>query len=223
MERDLEIITRKMWIMQQCRNQMGRYQFFHSAKMHQKTAELFANRDDCWIENNDLGFFRGPDGIRRFFVDFHKKMDGDDLRGSFCQHDLTTEIMEAADDLKTCKAVWLSPGVETRRDPKTGKLTSYWCWVKYAVDFIEDCGTWKFWHFTIYSDFFCDYYTAWVDVPYTTSATDDMLAPDETISADKSYVYTKDTVPVLWPKPPVPYKTYERNTLTERQEQEGAV
>lgn len=218
MEQSLEMMTKKLWIMHECRNQMGRYQFLHSSKQHEATVALFASRDDCWIENNDLGFFRGHEGIKRFFVDFHKKMDGDDLRGSFCQHDLTTEVMEVADDLKTCKACWLSPGVETRKDPETGELTSYWCWVKYAVDFTEDNGEWKFWHFTIFSDFFCDYYTAWVDVPYTTSATDDMLAPDELITGEKSYVYTRDTVPPLWPKTPVPYASYDKNTMTERQE-----
>ena len=213
-----EQMVKKLWIMQECRNQMGRYQFLHSSKQHQATADLFASREDCWVENNDLGFFRGHDGIKRFFVDFHEKLDGGDLRGSFCQHDLTTEVMVVADDLKTCKACWLSPGVETRRDPDTGKLTSYWCWVKYAVDFVEDNGEWKFWHFTIFSDFFCDYYTSWVDVSYTTSATDDMLAPDELITGNKSYVYTRNTIPPQWPKPPVPYRTYDGNTMTERQE-----
>lgn len=217
MDQSIEIMTRKMWIIQEVRNQMGRYEFYHSAKKHEETYKSFAlSRKDCWIENNDLGFFRGKEGIKRFFVDFHNKMDGDDIKGSFCQHDLTTEVIVVADDLKTAKGVWLSPGVETRRDPETGKLTSYWCWVKYAVDFVEENGEWKFWHFTIYSDFFCDYYTAWVDVPYTTSATDDMLKPDEIIT--KSYAYTKDKEPVFWPIPPEPYATYDKNTMTERQE-----
>ena len=69
MDNALELMTKKLWIMHECRNQMGRYQFYHSSKQHQATADLFASREDCWIENNDLGFFRGHDGIKRFFVD----------------------------------------------------------------------------------------------------------------------------------------------------------
>jgi hypothetical protein len=210
----------KLYIIQQCRNQMGRYEFLHSAKRHRETAELFAlSHEDCWVENYDLGFFKGPDGVKRFFVDFHVAIDGDNLKGSFCEHDLTTEVIEVADDLQTAKAVWMSPGVETRKDPQTGKLTSYWCWVKYAVDFIEENGEWKFWHFTIYSDFFCNYYTAWVDVDYSTSATPDMLHPDEKV--ETSHVYTVNAEPAFWPVPPAPYKTYDRNTMTERQNTGG--
>lgn len=218
MNMDSERKLQKLWITQQVKNQMGRYEFLHSAKRHEDTYRLFALRThpDCWIENNDLGFFRGADGIKRFFVDFHLAMDGDDLRGSFCQHDLTTEVIEVADDLKSAKAVWMSPGCETRRNPQTGVLTSYWVWVKYAVDFVEEDGEWKFWHFTIYSDFCCDYHTAWVDTEYTTPATDDMLKRDERI--EKSYVYTRETVPVYWPVPPQPYGSYDGNTMTERQE-----
>ncbi len=212
----MDLKLEKLWIAQECRNQMGRYEYYHSAKLHEKTYELFAlKKDDCWIENFDLGFFNGADSIKRFFVDFHNKMDGDNIDGSFCQHDLTTEVIVVADDLKTAKACWMSPGCETRRDPNTGKLTSYWVWVKYAVDFIEEDGEWKFWHFTIFSDFCSEYYTEWVDMKYVTPATPDMLAPDDTSVC--SLAYTNKTKPQLWPIPPIPYKTYDGNTMTPRQ------
>ena len=205
----------KLWIIQECRNQMGRYEFLHSAKKHRETYELFAvGRDDCWIENFDLGFFNGPESIKRFFVDFHEKMDGNDISGSFCQHDLTTEVIVVADDLMTAKAVWMSPGCETRRDPKEGRLTSYWTWVKYAVDFIQEDGEWKFWHFTIFSDFCAEYYTSWVDMEYVTPAVPEMLSPDS--PSIQSLSYSKEMAPVYWPVPPMPYKTYDGNTMTPR-------
>jgi hypothetical protein len=211
----LETVLKKLWIIQECRNQMCRYEFCHSQKRHLDTYRLFAlKRDDCWLENNNLGFFKGPDGIQRFMVDFHLAMDGQDTSGSFCQHDLTTEVIVVADDLKTAKAVWMSPGAETRRNPDNGELTSYWCWVKYAVDFIEEDNEWKFWHFTIFSDVFCDYHTAWVDTPITTSALPEMLSPDEPVA--RSFVYTRGTPPPQWPVPPVPYATYTINTMTDR-------
>ena len=84
MNQSLEQKINKLWIIQECRNQMGRYEYLHSAKEHYKTYELFAlKQDDCWVENNDLGFFHGAEGIKRFFVDFHVAMDGKDTRGSF--------------------------------------------------------------------------------------------------------------------------------------------
>ena len=196
---------------------MARYEYLHSAKKHAETYELFAlSRNDCWIENYDLGFFYGPESVRRFCVEFHENMDGEDIRGSFCEHSLTTEVIVVADDLRTAKACWMSPGCETRREPGTGKLTSYWVWVKYAVDFIEENGTWKFWHFTIFSDFCSDYYTSWVDMEYTTPATPDMLAPDS--KPAMALAYTNQTEPQLWPVPPIPYKTYDGNTMTPRKE-----
>ena len=143
-------------------------------------------------------------------------MDGTDVRGSFCEHTLTTEVMAVADDLKTAKACWMSPGCETRREPGTGKLTSYWVWVKYAVDFIEENGEWKFWHFTIFSDFCSDYYTSWVEMEYGTPATPDLLAPDG--KPAMALAYTNQTKPQLWPVPPMPYKTYDGNTMTPRKE-----
>ncbi|MGI6334498.1 MAG: nuclear transport factor 2 family protein [Saccharofermentanales bacterium] len=215
-EQPLENMLKKLWIIQECRNQMGRYEFYHSQKRHEDCYKLFAlKHNDCWLENNDLGFFRGPESIRRFMVDFHLAIDGEDTRGSFCQHDLTTEVIVVADDLKTAKAVWMSPGVETRRDPVNGKLTSYWCWVKYAVDFIEEDGEWKFWHFTIFSDVFCDYHTAWVDTPITTAALPEMLSPDELIT--NSLVYSRNKLPPLLPNPPATYATYSGNTMTDRE------
>ena len=68
--------------MQECRNQMARYEYLHSAKKHAETYRLFAlSRDDCWIENYDVDFSAGR-SVKRFFVDFHENMDGTDVRGS---------------------------------------------------------------------------------------------------------------------------------------------
>lgn len=215
MDIQLEQQVKKLWIMQQCRNQMARYEYLHTAKRHRETVGLFAlSREDCWFENYDLGFFCGPDSIKRFFIDFHVKMDGSDTAGSFCRHDLTTEVIVVADDLKTAKACWMSPGCETRRDPVKDVLTAYWVWVRYAVDLIEEDGEWKFWHFTIFSDFCSDYYTSWVDMEYITPARPEMLAPDSAAAMELSYA--KNRKPVFWPVPPEPYETYEYNTMTPR-------
>ena len=80
--------------------------------MRRPTGCFALSRDDCWIENYDLGFFRGPESVKRFLWIFHENMDGMDVRGSFCEHTLTTEVMAVADDPKTAKACWMSPGCE---------------------------------------------------------------------------------------------------------------
>ena len=46
-----------------------------------------------------------------------------------------------ADDLKTAKASGCRLGAKRAGNPELGKLTSYWVWVKYAVDFIEENGS----------------------------------------------------------------------------------
>ncbi len=148
---------------QQIRNLMGKYEYYHTAKLHKETKELFAQHTQgVYIDNSSLGRFDGLEGVDKFFVKFHEYLDGD-KKGSLCIHTLTTEVIEIAKDGKTAKGLWMSPGLETRKSGATGKLEAYWVWGKYAVDFIKEDDAWKFWHFYITDSIHCEYHHSWLE------------------------------------------------------------
>lgn len=196
---------------QQIRNLMGKYEYYHTAKMHKETKQLFALKTlGVYIDNSSLGRYDGEEGVERFFVKFHEQLDGDG-KGSLCIHTLTTEVIEVAADNQTAKGLWFSPGLETRKSEVTGELTAYWVWGKYAVDFIKEDGEWKFWHFYITDHIQCEYHRDWIE---DTKVKGDVLgnpmlpkADGPTIYPDTAYAI--DRVEKLIPPIPQPYKTWK--------------
>ena len=75
-----------------------------------------------------------------------------------------TPIIEVAKDLKTARALWLSPGLLNRRDD-SGKLYARRGWAKYAADFIKEDGEWKFWHLHVDPTFRTPFDKGWVESP----------------------------------------------------------
>ena len=209
MELTVQEKAQRLWDIHEIKNLMGKYAYYHNAHEHMYTVNLFALKTEgVCVENDSLGIFEGPEGIRKFFYDFHTYMDGD-RRGSFNIHMLTTEVIEVAGDGKTAKAVWMSPGVETRKD--SGKLKASWCWGKYGVDFIKEDGLWKFWHFIITTELYVDYYTSWVDYSPTTS--ERKLPASDKPSRFGTLAYSTKGVSRLVPAPPEPYETYNGDTF----------
>ncbi len=200
----------RLWDAQEIGKVMTRYAFLHNAHEHMRTVELFAlDRDDVWIECGGMGIYKGPEGIKKFFYTWHKSMEGD-MKGAFNEHLLTTPLIEVARDGKTAKAVWMSPGAETRRVKPENALEAMWIWGKYAVDFIKVNNAWKFWHFTITQDFMCDYHHSWVEAETSAGQRithNGMPSADEPNSF-KDDGYIKDKIAALFPELPEPYDTY---------------
>ena len=81
--------------------------------------------------------------MKRLYAEFHTYIEGD-LKGNMNLHTLTTPVIEVADDGKTAKGLWISPGVECPRVPLFGgEHQAAWCWIKYGVDFAKEDGKWK--------------------------------------------------------------------------------
>ena len=212
MDTTLEQRVERLWDIQQIKNLMGRYEYYHTAQEHMKTVELFALKSEgIRIDVVGMGIYEGVAGVKKFFYDWHNSLDGD-RKGSLNIHLLTTEVIEVADDGRTARAVWMSPGLETRHSRKKGGLQAFWNWGKYAVDFLKEDGQWKFWHFTITNDFFTDYNTSWVDKGLADD-TDVIFhsgkpAPDKPSSFEPDF-YGVDKIKRLFPVPPEPYETFE--------------
>ena len=68
--------------------------------------------------------------------------------GQLLLHVTTTAIIEVAEDGKTAKGFWYSPGMIK----ETGGGASA-MWEAYGADFVKEAGGWKLWHLHMYTDF----------------------------------------------------------------------
>jgi hypothetical protein len=211
MKLTMEEKIEQLWDAQEISKVMTRYAFLHNAHEHMKTVELFAlDREDIWVECGGIGIYCGAAGIKKFFFEWHNSLAGKDLKGAFNEHLLTTPLIEVAKDGQTAKAVWMSPGVETRRTRPKNDLEALWIWGKYAVDFIKVNDEWKFWHFIITLDFICDYHHSWVESEMSTAAriiNDGQPQVDKPNSFDQDG-YTRAKITTLFPSLPKPYDTF---------------
>lgn len=164
-------------------NIMSLHEYYHASFRHEE--EL----DAIWAqEAEDVSFeealfqarFVGLDMIRAYYVEFMKntlfRSATDVIKMLYPQladtetelppglsflHTLTTPVIEIAEDGKTAKGAWISPGFTTM--PTLEKLEAYWHWDKYGVDFIKEGGRWKIWHFFVGREFTSPYDKSWVD------------------------------------------------------------
>ena len=52
--------------------------------------------------------------------------------------------------MKTAKAWWYTPGHQA--NVMNGQGNAIWTYEKYAIDFVNEGGEWKIWHFHVYND-----------------------------------------------------------------------
>ena len=209
MEKTIEQKTAQLWDESEIRKLMTRYAYYGYARTWELVPDMFAKRDDIWIDCEGFGVFDGPKGIETFFVHWHHSMEGD-AKGIVTLHSLTTDIIEVASDGRTARGMWLSPGAEARRRAQDNALESYWIWGLYAIDFIKEDGHWKFWHFRIPHLLLCDYHHSWVDLDGEKMGGD--IGNDGRPSADRPSTfdptfYGGEKKTNLFFQPPYPYDT----------------
>jgi len=76
-------------------------------------------------------------------------------------HILTSAVIEVADDGKTAKAVWYSPGILS--EGSAPNWMTAWIYELYACDFVKEDGVWKSWHRTLSTDFMTGPSKSWTD------------------------------------------------------------
>lgn len=212
-------------------NLMGRYQYLHTGgEMSRIGRELFAwDRPDSTTEYGPLGVF-GPEKSLEFFdcmtAQFTK--NGVPNPGLLELHQITTPVLEVAEDGQTAKGMWMSVGaILMLEDPETDCGSFTWDTGKYAVDFIRTENGWKVWHLHV-----CDLWRAsfaddpvkhvGLSAPWTTREMIDSYhareAAGETVRpfgfpipdapTTFHYSYASDAGAPRLPQPPVPYRTF---------------
>lgn len=192
-------------------NLMGKYVFYRMGGDVQAAAELFANREDTEIEM-PMGVYTGADAAGRCFLIDHAAEAS--AIGGMTIHNLSTPVIEVAEDCKTAKGVWISPGIATATLPN-GKKKGLWAWLRYQCDFLrQDDGQWKIWHMYKYGLFTVPTDRSWTDEDPMACMREgaDAPPPPHKNSADRQperrYGYRPDAVPELLPEPPLPYESW---------------
>jgi len=182
--------------------------------------KLFADREDCTLEIEDYGVYRGISHIREWFEKFGSVRP---FEGVMFSHLLASPQIVVAGDGKTARAVWQSPGHET--DPRLGidggsensKPVATWCWGRVQAAFIKENDEWKIWHYHYYLLFRVPFYTSWTDHYATDVQTKgprnnpayakyDLPAPDGETTYHNPF--TAQTIMIPVPDCPADYETW---------------
>ena len=89
-------------------------------------------------------------------------------------HAVSTPLIEVAEDLKTAKGMFYSPGYVTTIEAN-GTPYARWVMQRYAVDFIYE-DSWKIWHLFVGTDMQCRAGQPYEDLPVDLDPKDDPVA-----------------------------------------------
>jgi hypothetical protein len=177
--------------------------------------ELWSSSDDVVFEPEDMGAWTSLASIKRSYVNGNPFPPG--TKGLLVEHTLTTPVLEIAEDGKTAKGIWISPGHETFPVPGEKVPKAHWSWGRYAVDFRKESGKWKIWHLHVLTTFRTPYAVDWAETAFHKP---EWLPKDgvplETIGkADRGVSFNEpyhpNRAPKLQPVPPEPYKTWNES------------
>jgi len=157
-------------------NVFSKHCYYHEAGKHRAEVE------DIWVKKDGefaktvkwtqpMGINVGYDALWSFYVANKEKSLAQNLEdiskadptvknvpenlgigGEWASHTQSTAIIVVADDGKTAKGVWESPGLHFTAQVRDGKITKSgsWFWEKYGADFAKEDGKWKIWHISMY-------------------------------------------------------------------------
>jgi hypothetical protein len=138
-------------------NLMSLHSWYHAALRNDiECQEIWVSPDgefaDTAIWAQTSGYWKGMKKIMSKYGAKDSKGNMPDPKGGFVWHTITTGVVEIAEDRKTAKGIWYTPGI-VGSYKEDGSNNSQWMWEKYGVDFVMENGKWKVWHMKVYTDF----------------------------------------------------------------------
>ena len=132
--------------------------------------------------------------------------------GSLDVNNMTTPIIELADDMQTAKGLWYNMQGDTNYDATGIATYHHWGWV--GVDFVYEDGAWKIWHMVNAEDLNFRAGTTWVEeaeplpvLPEFAELADYQL-PEPNVPADVYELWHDRRKQVDYPGVPQPYTTF---------------
>lgn len=186
-------------------NLMGRVIAAFNFRQAEKLLGYFdLDSPDVSLEIADEGVFQGKTAIQTFVretVGLPPKV------GEMLDMQLTTPIIEIADDAQSARALWWCPGAGAL--PRDGELPqAIWAWGMIAADFILTGDEWKVLRLHYFRLIKCDYHKGWVE---DTSMINRLNTPVHPLAGPTTWhdPYSPLNIRQGIPAPPRPYKTYD--------------
>ena len=212
---DLFRKIRKLTAYREIQNLMGRLTASLNFQRADELLSYFAlDRNDVCLEYADEGVFEGREAVEAVVRDIIVKPLAP---GYMLDMQLTTPMIEVADDGLTAKGLWWCPGISA--EPSEGSdPQAIWNWGMTGADFILEGTEWKVWHLHYFRFIRCDYHKGWTE---DTSMANRLNTPMHPLSRPTTYhnPYTplsvRDGIPAC-PRPYVSYEESDRNWMLNR-------
>jgi len=138
---------------QQLQSQYAYWLF--TQQYEQITEHSFAQHaEGVGIEFSDSGVYKGIEGVRRIFKAFEATRS---IPGFFTMHMTVNPYIVIAQDGKSAKSVWMSPGAAGNH------AAARWIWGPYYVSYVREDGCWKI-QYTVFAPLFRNRYEqSWVE------------------------------------------------------------
>ena len=156
---------------QEIQNQMGRMIAAFNFREAEKVLGYFAlEMEDVSLEVADEGVFEGPEAVETIIRETVGKAP---QKGEMIDIQLTTPIVEVAQDLQSARALWWCPGAasfvqtgdlpEEKASQAQNDPQAVWLWGDIAVDFVNTEEGWKIHHLHYFRVIKCSYEKGWVE------------------------------------------------------------
>lgn len=179
---------------------MASYSNYLSGAQFADVIDLFSRREDVTV-TMPWGTYMGQAGLRRLYPGLYQSVLCGDTPGTLCPgvldvHGMNTPTIQVAENEKTARGLWTSPGMFILKDDQGANgLQSYWSWQKTDCDFIYEDGCWRIWHLHIYALLTSAYEQSWVESqrsPY--NALDPKFLPDQPALQDRQLLFSIDVL-----------------------------
>ena len=206
-----EAILKRFQSDQDVRNLAARFVYSLKGGYFEDALNCFAlETEGVQAKIEKYGIYKGKDQLKAYFVDYYSKIGGSE--GCFIEHELTTPVVEIAEDCESAKAMFMCEGI-LAIDPEgwmesNDVARSIWQIGPWYIEFIKENGEWKIWQLTIFDEIETPYEQSWSEfTDHDSLRWADAPAPDEKIES-KNY-FTPERKPFLHMEPPCAYKGKE--------------
>jgi hypothetical protein len=216
-------------------NLFSRYMLLHNAFRDEEIIDLWVKPETPGIraQYSEKGSYTTWDSVMAYHRGRPTPV------GKLILHYTTTPVIEVAADARTAKGMWIMMGLESgvMTDEEAAKaperlftpgrvqgkrVWAHWVWARYGLDFLNEDGVWKIWHFRCDEIARAPYHENWIsymdkdrdslalDLAYFGEDGEPVFMPEPDASAiDVSHRYRPELRTELIPEPPRPYRTFD--------------
>jgi len=151
---------------------------------------------DVSVEFSDSGVYRGLESVRALYQAFESTKR---IPGFFIMHTAVNPYIEIAQDGRSARSHWLSPGAAG------SDASASWIWGPYYIDYVKENGGWRIAHSNLAPLFRNRYEVSWAQAPDHGSVRGPLaVTPDEPSTLYRPYNEVKKEPDIFRRHPSLP-------------------